>query len=135
MNARELRIWNYILDENGKIIRIESIQREHGYEDKSKFDDWCNLEVENGEIQSSVFLKNCNPIEITEEILLKAGFKYNLKGWGLDGTLSLENIKIVNQENGFAILVNEVCIAIVSFVHHLQNIIYDLTGKELEIEF
>lgn len=138
MKASELRIGNNILDENGKVITLFSIHRDYSYIDKSKFDDLINYEIENGEIQSCILLNDCNPIIITEEILLKAGFKetdfgeklYNSEEDIYWTTFQKDYLTIKTDGNKFYLLEG---VEINGF-HHIQNLVYDLTDKELKIK-
>lgn len=66
-----------------------------------------------------------NPIPLTEEWLLKAGFKK----FGND--YSLGRIIVHSRRRGYVI---RRTIPIMNYVHTLQNYIYALTGEELKFE-
>ena len=156
MKADGLMVGNYILDPEGKIIKIHTIQREYGYIDKSKFDDWCNLTFQNQELDDSIFLKNCNPIPVTEDILLNSGFEKFVmteteKLYSMDMTRNrrlqiavIGDVKLIQITSSkktdpyiptdFVCLFNEDYDGKL-FLHKLQNIVFDLTEKELSIEF
>lgn len=122
MKNTQLRIGNKVLH-NGIIKTVDLISP--GYvaflEDRpndNNFGDWTDLD----EVEF---------IELTEEILFKCGFKYLGNGFYESSCLnisifSLSGIKI---NIGF----KGVIIGEIKHLHQLQNIIYFLTNKELEI--
>ena len=114
MRAEELRIGNWveIIDSEGVYTTVT----------KSTFD--CDVEV---------FYE---PIQITEEWLLKFGFKRTfekLKGCYVDkhGKYMLCD----NNENGFDIYIfgydEDLYINSINYIHQLQNLYFALTGEEL----
>lgn len=76
------------------------------------------------------FPETYTPIILTEEILLKCGFKRFPWGLVINELLFKDDLKCSFLEleigNGFRVKVN--------FLHQLQNLYFALTGKELEIE-
>lgn len=141
MKANELRIGNYVTiahESNTPLIKVETIT-EHFI---NVFDNRIGYDI-----------RFVLPIPITEEWLLKFGFK---KSWGRndvwidrsktievynydgvqeydDGTKRVEGIK----EGEYAICADDGYIAIskpFKYVHQLQNIIFALTGEELKID-
>jgi hypothetical protein len=102
MKANELRIGNYILSSTGEVIK-------------------CLMIRQNSDIS------NLKPIPLTEEWLLKFGFevyefdhKSNQYGY--------KNRLIVIRDGLFVEYGSNVKI---QYVHQLQNLIYALTGEEL----
>lgn len=79
-------------------------------------------------------LLNIAPITLTEEILLKCGFEYysSNNSYQLDFDL---NFCIWGRiENGFNVYCcSEELGDTLNYLHQLQNIIFTLTGKELEV--
>jgi hypothetical protein len=111
MDARELRIGNWVLDEQGQSIQI-----------CVKHFNWVN---------------DLTPIPITPEILEKAGFKKSIELVG--GFLYYEDNSKEDFDialiDGIATLQVESCNygKPFKYLHQLQNIFYSLTGEELQI--
>lgn len=121
MKAEELRIGNFIMDSDtdriGHVVRLSkkkvSVKLEHStlWQDIDEFE----------------------PIPLSEEVLLKCGFE--------------EDETHVSEDHPWAIWVkNDVVISLpyfkfsfestdveIKYLHHLQNLIYALTGEELEV--
>lgn len=114
IQATELRIGNWVLGIVGQPERVVKLQAGAVYQ-------WNN------------------PIELTEEILLKCGFG------GFDGNKFFEisiketSNKMVwlafSKEKSFVtIRVNEMGFKVkMQYLHQLQNLYYALTGEELEV--
>ena len=110
----ELRIGNILLLDNTKIIRLLWV----------KNNKCCVMQV--GVIYPSaiVDIERLQPIELTEEILLKCGFKKGFEG----GTLwYLDNFFVASLD---FIYWSDIKI---KHLHQLQNIYFALSKKELEI--
>ncbi|MFV0149770.1 hypothetical protein OBJ95_06055 [Empedobacter falsenii] len=109
MNANELRIGNYLLGYDNNYFTWD-----YGHYDL------CSKGIDADELGM--------PIELTEEILLKCGFKeirkgvFKLKDWYIDLTSKVWKFKREYQDINF------------KHLHQLQNLYFALTGKELEIE-
>lgn len=122
MNAKELRLDNLVLWDN-EIVPIDLIMTETvNVRHKDSFIDWYTVDIEDIE-----------PIELTEEWLIKFGFEnnfkqYELMNWGLKVDL-LNNEWIVF--HGFCGKYSEITSC--RYVHQLQNLYFALTGKELTI--
>jgi hypothetical protein len=78
------------------------------------------------------------PIPLTEDWLLKFGFEkaslnnVYFKHWGTNG---LEIIVYGYHYKGvFEIELGKARFKSIEFIHHLQNLFYDLTGEELELK-
>lgn len=122
MNANELRLGNYILNEKGTPSEI----REISYYGRLFVDD--NLWAQD--------VYNCEPIPLTKETLLKCGF----------GEVGFyENVvhkgdfrvHIAGEADCLAKYeANGNCLEIeVKALHQLQNLYFALTGEELKINF
>lgn len=73
-----------------------------------------------------------NPIRLTHDILESAGFEYS-KGQ-ITGVVHYTkgNIKLINKEGAYDFA--SFPQTTIKYLHHLQNVYYDLTGNELEIK-
>lgn len=133
IDAKELRIGNYILLRN-KLVMVGGIPNVY------------KLLIP-GE-QYAVEVEEFGPIPITEKLLLKCGFKY--VGAEINGEIvqqfflsDLKNICFGRNNNGiylctlynngYAEIDRLSIIKRVTYLHQLQNLYFDLTGKELEV--
>lgn len=133
IDIKELRIGNYIKCPNNEIKEVVVIDRTKSHIDEGKLL-YKNLVVcidkEVGTINH--WLQKCNPIPITEEILLSLGFKpiQLLSDPSIEvyriGTFEIRKDRITG---GY--FYNDVKI---TSVHQLQNLYFALTGKELELK-
>lgn len=124
MEANELRIGNYVYDDNGAFVQVEQINSD-------KINKW--ITVSRGWL---IYSSNIYPITLTEEWLLKLGLFNNDR-------FMYEHIKhidfeIYNENEGiYRLSVNSneyiICKPI-EFVHQLQNLCFALMGEELEIK-
>lgn len=131
MEAKELRIGNYVTDRGGKALRIDWFEREKVC---------CERITING-IQLHPLTERfefCKPIELTEELLLKLGFE---KCNDLDTFYSLDimngwtKIYYTPKHNIFEISISYHASAVkIKYLHQLQNLYFALTGEELKIE-
>lgn len=116
MKASELRIDNLLncLDEDGNVIATAKVV---GYLDRS-----IMLEVIIGE--SIEHYDDIVGVSLTEEWLLKVGFKHIYDDWYYNSIMSINiSKKIINIDN--------FCVSNIEFVHQLQNLYFALTGEEL----
>ena len=117
MESKEVRIGNLFKDKySSKIIKVNGITENDIYFSGNFTKEWQAV-----------------PIEITEEWLLKFGFKVDYGCIILStnrGVITIEEdlaeISSVITHNGF--------MAPCRYVHELQNLYFALTGKELEIK-
>lgn len=126
MKIEELRVGNYIGFDSMLIpCKVVSIDEDYTYRVKHDYhgtlkNTWANL----------------RPIPLTEEILLKCGFKASRDKGILQASLHkhyfayslVSNHLSGNGSNG------EIGIRNVLYVHQLQNLYHSLTGEELEIK-
>lgn len=124
METREFRIGNTIIDYYGVINTISSI-----LEDGTIMfynDDRCHI-------------SKCNPIELTEELLLKYGFvaesvHNNFIKNGIEISSSQKSCN--TNERFIFYLDGEIPDSFkirIEFIHQLQNIVFALTGQELDV--
>ena len=146
MDIKELRIGNYV-KYNGCVVSVYAISNpmpnsNNNFNNKGRVTLWCN-----GLIAANI--DEIEPIPITEELLLKNGFK---KGWNgyFDYRECNDELSIRFCENYTYIEYANLCFnpedvtetnygSSLEFpntlhLHTLQNIWYLLTGKELEIK-
>lgn len=128
IDAKELRLGDYIYDKNLRPQQVSEI---------TNFNRVClgsNRIVED--------LQNCTPIPLNEELLLMCGMnecnddaivRYAYRNGKLKMSIIIHRLKkyivhIHDLENGEQICSNEIL-----YLHQLQNIYFDLAGKELEV--
>lgn len=127
IKAGDIMLNNWVLH-NGELRQISGW---HG-EFVSLFCKGCD------KAQFETLTKNIKPIPLTEDILLKAGFrKHKMSGYDTHFIYSLfiggETIGITAIYNAdFSIMLHGVARG-VKYLHSLQNIIKIVTGNELEI--
>jgi len=136
MQANELRIGNYFNDRAGKLLKLdwwESINKA-----------CCKMEIEGKEVHPMTeYVESCTPILLTEEWLVKFGFKKvreNTKHFKVD-FFHYENDDcwIYLILDGFELELNTSderhnLDRTYKYVHQLQNLYFALTGKELTIK-
>lgn len=113
MKANELRIGNYVtLNNDVKIVNGNLIKEQQ---------------------QSEMIIREIylEPIQLTEEWLLKFGFAWR----GLNEKFLTKYTPcgkaVVNSKNGFFKLAGVTIEVEIKFVHQLQNLYFALTGEEL----
>lgn len=118
MNTNELRIGNLIFSkETNEIQKITGITEDNVYFNSITFDYPCLEEIE--------------PIELTQEFLLKFGL-----GWKNNG-LRKSNFCVRNWGSGWIIFMSNEMFNFkieLKYVHQLQNLYFALTGTELAYE-
>ncbi len=138
INQTELRIGNYIYDDENVIVKVERIDSTH-------YNNWNGegnppvLFSINGDIRESDVI---NPVKLTEEILIMAGFE---KTTGKRGDYFFHKVF-----NGFRLWIDNITpnynvgrksdaktywvAGGIKSLHQLQNIFYALTASELEVK-
>lgn len=111
MKAQELRIGNIVLDDYSEEVYVISICKE-GLE--------VSYSGDNDESTKYLDISEIHPLLITPELLEKAGF-YNPDS---------QNVYSFNSKSLY-VRTLQIC-NVINF-HHLQNIIFDLTGEEITI--
>lgn len=112
MEARELRLGNYVLLQENDIVKIDFID---GIYFELGFNNMANVKA----------LNQFDPIPLTEEWLLKFGldeYRKNIGIWN-NGDAVYFNYGNTNHEKSVAI----------KHVHQLQNLYFALTNEELTI--
>ena len=122
MKANEIRLGNYVLCK-GYEVKVLLIGK-YGIQARNNNTDY-NCKFRTGDI---------NPIPLTEEILLKCGFRHS---GDLDLELPNALLSYVVKEKKMYLMVGQFaeCTDTVpcEFLHQLQNLIYSLTGEELNV--
>ena len=121
MKATELRIGNWLIDkrythdsENGRFkVHVRDLQ----YLTDIKESNECDFE----------------PIPLTEEILLKCGFKKDTKGV-LVLNKNIYSLILWGGEVSVYLKIDESVLSIeINYLHQLQNLYFALSGQELEV--
>ena len=149
MEANELRIGNKIKDKvTGLIVTIESLELGSFSDEVQFFEEGCRQPIIINEdyYKLRVNCNSCNkfePIPITEELLLKAGFYkaqyltdvFRISPLDKSGLYFYfdKNFEGADDENIIGDYDECVHIRLPKYVHQLQNLYFALTGKELEI--
>jgi len=132
MKANDLRIGNYLLCGNktdllGDLRRVVMVL---GVDNSSIM--YCENYETSGVFKSSFLAENFSPIPLTEEWLVRFGFKLNKLGnLCLYFNKTKKYITFKHYLNGWCIYLDHhpPC----DHVHKLQNLIFALTGEELTL--
>lgn len=119
IKATELRLRNRILDPFGREAVVDKLVINYTYGTVAL------SAIDKGYQFESFICDNCNPIPLTEEMLVRMGFKSFCKDWSKKGII------IHARKRGF--VVNKK-IPILNYVHQLQNLYWCLCGEELQIK-
>lgn len=116
MKANELRIGNLVNYRDEETLMVSNI----GY----------TFATENYKtlIVGSDDINDYNPIPLTEEWLLRFGFKE-----GFDVVFSKNTLDFKKEAFGYRFTVNDWISPLIMDVHQLQNLYFGLTGQDLEI--
>ncbi len=130
MTPQELRIGNYVLEQNGQeITTIASItQPENGiFEYEVNDVDGMFIQVPEDEIE---------PIPITEDWLMEFGFLNGNKQSQCDmwGCWYYDDFKIIVDKDGNFEADVYVAELFLKYIHQLQNLYFSLTGDELTLK-
>lgn len=135
MDVKELRIGNLVKDDECIIVAVEALSGDNAL---------VNGYGENEVLFSKkgypnvLFESEIHPIELTEELLLKCGFKEvknkinifvngRLKYWiGNNGGLAY--LKNEDSDESYFIPNHGI-----KYIHQLQNLYFNLTGEELDV--
>ena len=136
MNAKELRLGNFVKDRGKKVIRIDFLEHiQDGYD--TKFGQLVYLEGTEVHPMTE-YSEFANPIPLTEEWLIKLGFgksdDHVMSIMCVDDELSIEYdyhfnrcFLVINAENNTELK----WLKHIQYVHQLQNIYFALTGEDL----
>lgn len=150
LKANELRLGNFVYDDEGIVVKVECLR-------SKEFNDWNGCE--DYEIMFSkqgdlCWSGDCFGIPLTEEILVKCDRFYQLPhftigdNWIFDFGIGQHlSISCVNTPNLMVSIccidgekITDVCpvwnwdVRGQIYLHNFQNIIFDLTGEELNIK-
>lgn len=123
MKAEELRVGNMVTHRGFDIFRVDEIRQTN---------EGCVIRMypcDNLESKMDMFLSTAEPIPLTPELLKKCGFNRARRVEGL----TLHGIDLVVTTGG-SIFANRTGVEI-KFLHQLQNYVFALAGKELEVKF
>ena len=124
IQSQELRIGNYVFDIDGDILQIGEI---------------LNIGVKFKNTSLSSRYEKINPIQLTEEILLKFGFEKREHKSFFKGK-ELIYFTFTSNKYGFLIwntiqnqwwVLGKISISQPIYVHQLQNLYFALTGEDL----
>ena len=128
MKAEELRIGNYVLDEDREISKIEQISSDNIHKFTLVSGDAINI-----------YPSNIYPIPLTEEILLKCGFVKNGNSHlllNLDNGFNLSAYGYSFRNSKYEVILTDTInneLTIVKHLHQLQNLYSALNQEELKI--
>ena len=140
MDKKELRIGNYV-KYNGSVVSVYAISnptpsKDKHFNNKARVTLWCN-----GLMDATI--DEIEPIPITEELVLKIGFKKDVDAnnryrYVIDNCMFeirlWDSGTLIKLENYCEDCVRKVHLPKTPNLHQLQNAYYLLTGKELEIK-
>jgi len=138
MKSNELRIGNMVMisEVKCKVIGIEGCKNiKNGF---SVFDT-VRLSGDGINSQQQIYCQGVSPIALTEEILLKCGFnKIYVTDPQLENSQSkwyIDDLEIFKFEDNHEYLFFSFGQDFkIIYLHQLQNLYFELTGKELEIK-
>ncbi len=138
MKASELRIGNYLYDNQERVCIVNAI----GY-------DFCEHEISAPAIIGAITSYPNKPILLTEEWLLKFGFEHNIGdekntwyipgfGYDISNGYFWKYEDLYNADCEEYVQIKDVQIITVlskniKYVHQLQNLYFVLTGEEIEL--
>ena len=135
MKVNELRVGNLVYDDEGffsKVTGIKPIGEQvliDIYHDSNEVSKGWMLEVD-----------DLKPIPLTEEILLKCGFKRVPKNLYVDNLKDLRTAvtylkgSIIWNESTRIVWVGNIALDNIKYLHELQNLYYAVENKELEVK-
>ena len=142
MNANELRISNWIADRGGKQWKIDHWESKNKVSAKPPVHEIDGHKFEGHPLTEEV--EYLQPVLLTQEILLKCGFKYNLDDDEYTiGENDCFSVIFINNPNIIKIMYKQTYIGCESdyiiflkfqYLHQLQNLYFALTNEELQIE-
>lgn len=138
IQANELRIGNYLIDQYGDIGKVVGLNSDKEYKHNGQlFVGTATLYYDNYKGFIGRWIQTLKPIILTEEILLKCGFEdistYKDFRLVINEDLYIE-VSLRKNINAY-VSISDIDIINVIYVHQLQNLYFALTGKELEIKF
>lgn len=132
MKPEELRIGNYLTLFENDILKIEQIKK-----DCDNYQGYA-IYFTNGDSSSLVYDDSLKPIPLTEEWLIRFGFKYEGRDYFAIETFLKEDFVITREQDSFCFpyedYVGNDVDTYIKYAHQLQNLYFALTGKELTIK-
>jgi len=118
INANELRIGNLIKSPNGEVFKVDNIQVNS-----------INQRIDGDGVAGSYFLSGFTGIELTPEVLEKCGFEKE-RHYVVKGSIYVfeNNYVALYPEEGR----EEINLPHIKYLHQLQNLVFALTGNELD---
>lgn len=125
MNVTELRIGNLVLDDNGKVVKVESILGSQYKVSVHSLDE---------EILTELRLDQIKPIKLSIDHLFLYGFEQVETYYDLWCIFEKDRFKIqFMYEDGFRMTRNNISIDY-KYLHNLQNLHFILEGEELDVD-
>ena len=137
MGTNELRVGNFVFDDDNEIVKVEKIHSKR-YQQWNEEDDDSAVEFTKESDLENLYYSKVNPIPVTEEWLLKFGFLR-----GVDAVYYIKSkhmyLKIFEKIGHVLGSVDKYsnCFKIsddIKYIHQLQNLYFALTNQELEIK-
>lgn len=128
IKANELRVGNILLDKDGKPAQVEAICRVPS--SASYLIEFAGLGNTSG------FVEELKPIELSPEMLLRCGFEKNGKNYFSHNDKFYhiqEDAYDCNGNFGYCLNDEKSIFLELKSLHQLQNLYFCLTGEELEI--
>jgi len=127
IKVKELRIGNYVMC----ALKTDALHTDFIGRIRSIHKDAVNIQ---SELCTDIFEDEIYPIPLTEELLLKCGFKNKCEGvenW-YEKPMPSIGCLIWIKDKGYLTDVSEEILNI-RYMHQLQNLHFAITGKELEL--
>lgn len=147
MEAKEIRIGNYILDSGNKMWQIDHWEHSTKVSAKSPFLGYfANSDIEMYGHPFTEDLEFLKPVPISEELLLSFGFlKDNYETYVLNLKDKSKNFLWLKYKNEDTVVDFDVALNLlesadpcylnsIKFVHQLQNLYFSLTASELQLK-
>ena len=133
MKANELRIGNFVFDDENKPMKVARVETQECTDFNGN--DEFNVIIEHIDKNIGYYESKINPIPLTEEWLKKFWLLNNAPVSSREYTLFFKgsNILMVNHyENGWLIKCDWWSVGIlIKYVHQFQNLYYAITQEEL----
>lgn len=132
VDIRELRIGNFFKTPFSDNFSVDEIYKNEDGFYCVKNNIGCNVSYLCG------FVEDLQPIPLTEELLLKCGFNVECYEFQIKEQLllTIEDFWILynTRTNFYVVIFFNKAFKQIEYMHQLQNIYFDLTGKELEVK-
>ena len=129
MKVNELRVENWVYNDDNTYSKIEGIRL---------FGDVVSNEIEiysKDNVEGTLSISKLSPIPLTEEILLKCGFKNSKSNIITYTYINNPAYYITEIGNCFTFIsCDKIRVRSIKYLHELQNLFFAITGEELEVE-